>query len=260
MKRKLSKRGLQLLLMLVVYGFMTVELLRRWCPELSAVAAGTIIKRLRKSGWLESAPLDQHTHYYRLSNKSVRYLRKAHGIKVSRAATRPLKPYRKPERHAFVTFVSSAVVTRKPFRPFHDADRFPGVAGLVQSGKTDPLRQMLFYSEGPVVGLFILDRGGPRFLENNIKRRVSKLINGVAAKSVGDSFKTLINAGQFRLTIVTTSISRKTELEEEIRRDPPHFTYEILVMEAIAALLPIRIPATRRAAKSKGQERGRPST
>lgn len=157
-------------------------------------------------------------------------------------------------------YVSSRGVTRKPFRPFHDAERFPGIASHVQSGKTDPLRQMLFYSEGPVVGLLILDRGGPRFLDNNIKRRVSKLINGVAAKAVGDSFKALINAGHFRLTIVTTSVSRKTELDEEIRRDPPHFKYEILVMEAIAALLPIRIPTTRRTAKAKGTENGRPST
>ena len=43
MKRRLSKRGLQLLLMVSEYGHVTVDLLRLWFPELSAVAAGTVI-------------------------------------------------------------------------------------------------------------------------------------------------------------------------------------------------------------------------
>lgn len=258
MKRRLSKRDLDFLLRLVEMGHVTVELLRLWFPELGVVAAGTWIKRLRKSGWLESAPLDQHTHYYRLSNKAVRYLKRTHGVKVSRAMTRPLKPTRKPEKHAFLHFVSDqSHPARKPFRPFRDAVRFAGLAAHVQSGHSDPLKQMFFYCEGANVGVFMFDRGGSRFLQKNVKSKVSGLVNGTTPKVVGESFKALVAAGLFRLTIVTVSAQRKAELEEEIRFSPPPFSYEIFVMEAIAALLPTQQLNSRRTTNQKGSRRGR---
>lgn len=241
MKRKQTKRNVELLVRVAEYGHVTVELLRLWFPGLSASAAGTWIKRLRKSGWLESAPLDRHSHYYRLSNKAVRYLKQIHGVRVSRAMTRALKPYRKPDKHAFAVFLSTpGEFHRQPFRPFRDSERFPSLAAYVAAGKADPLRQLFFYSVGRSVGLFALDHGSPWFVRK-LRQRVIALITGEHPKAIGDSIQKLAAAQQFQLTIATTSASRKAELEAEIRLDPPPFTFEVLVMEEIAALLPSQI-------------------
>jgi hypothetical protein len=247
MKRRLGRRDVEFLMRIVPHGHVTLEIVRQWYPWLSQSAAGSWIKRLRKSGYLESAPLDQRRYYYRLSNKAVLFLRQRRGTRVSRAATRPLKPYRKPEKHAFLVFTSKAhEPPRIPFRPCLDQSRFDDVSAFIQSGKTDPLRQKLFYAAGAMVGYFVLDRGHPAFIKRKLKPKVFSLLRW-------GSFQRLMAEGNFRLTIVTTSESRRSELEQDIKREPPPFSYEISVLEEIAALLPTRI--LDRVPQSKAKEK-----
>jgi hypothetical protein len=145
-----------------------------------------------------------------------------------------LKPYRKPERHAFLLFTSQACEpARKPFRPGLDAARFSEIGDVVRSGKADPLRQKLFYSAGSCVGYFVLDRGHPVFIRRKLQPKVVSLLRW-------ESFQRLVAEGNFRLTIVTCSESRQQELLAEIQREPPPFPFEVIVLEEIAALLPTR--------------------
>jgi len=230
----MAKRDLEFLKRIVPHGHVTLDVLLRWFPGLSLSAGRSWIKRLRASHWLESAPLDEHRCYYRLSNKAVVFLRTKHGIRVSRAATRPLKPLRKPERHAFLLYTSHDVVPRpEPYRPAFDSERFPEIAAVVASGKADPLRQKLFYSQGTVVGYFVLDRSHPTFVSDKLLPKVQMLWKW-------EAFERLCTDGLFALTVVTTSVTRARELTAVINRDAPPFRWEVVVMEEIAALLPRR--------------------
>lgn len=234
MKRRLTRRDFELLKRIAEHGHLTVDVLRFWYPELSKTAASTWVKRLRKSGHLESASLDQRRRYYRLSHLSVMLLRRKAGVRVSRAKARPLKPLRKAEQHAFLLFTASASdLPRQVLRPCHDTVRFGDLAELVASGKTDPLRQKLFYCEGETVGYFVLDRGSRSFVTRKVKPKVFAVLKWA-------SFQQLLAAGHFRLTIVTTAASRAEELTTEMKQEAPPFPFEITVLEEIAALLPTR--------------------
>jgi len=231
-KRRLSARDVELLMRMVPHGHVTLDVVMRWHPKLSRAAVGSWIKRLRQSGYLESAPLDRYRHYYRLSEKAVAYLRHKRGVRVSRAATRPIKPYRKPEKYAFLLYCSmQGVPSREPYRPGYDSARFPEIAAYIQSGKADPLRQKLFYAAGDEVGYFVLDRGHAAFVQRKLKPKVAAVLKW-------KPFQALLSSGHFRLTIVTSSDGRKSELEREIKGEPPPFTWEVVVLEEVAAVLP----------------------
>ena len=224
-KRRLNSRDTELLVRTARYGHFTIDVVLLWYPQLSRTAAGSWTKRLRQSGYLESAPLDRHRHYYRLSERAVAYLRHKRGVRVSRAATRPLKPYRKPEKYAFLLFCSMPTQpSREPYRPGFDSSRFPEIAAYIESGKADPLRQKLFYAAGADVGFFVLDRGHPAFVERKLKPKVAAVLKW-------KPFQALLSAGHFRLTIITSSESRKRELEQDIKREPPPFHWEVVVLE-----------------------------
>jgi len=234
MSRRLGERDSRLLEEIALYGHITLETLLQRRPELSQSAVGSWLKRLRKSGYLESAPLDQRRYYYRLSHKAVMHLRKRRGVRVSRAATRPLKPYRKPERHAFLLFTSvPSEVPRKPYRPSLDVARFGEINEVIRSGKADPLRQKLFFACGESVSYFVLDRGHPAFIQRKLKPKVVSLLGW-------PSFQRLIAEGTFRLTVITCSEGRQQELLAEIQREPPPFPIDVIVLEEVAALFPTR--------------------
>lgn len=235
---RLPARDTELLKLIARFGLTTLGVVMVWFPQLSRSAAGSQIKRLRQSGYLHSAPLDRHQHYYYLTEKAVAYLRHKLGVRVSRAATRSLTPYRKPEKYAFLRFCSMpAEASRQPYRPGFDAVRFPAIATYIQSGQADPLRQKLFYAAGDTVGLFLLDRGHPAFVPRKLQPKVAAVLKW-------QPFQALLEAGQFRLTIVTTSLSRQQQLKHEIHGDPPPFPWEIVVLEDVAAVLPAPSPRT----------------
>jgi len=235
MKRiRLSKRDRELLIRIVPFGHATVEIIQRWYSWLSIAAVRSWIKRLRQAGWIVSAPLDERRNYYRLSNRAVQYLRNKWGVRVSRATTRPLKPNRKPEKHAWLLFISeNPTLGREAYRPAFDSGLFPELAAHLAEGKADPYRQRLFYRAGETIGLFVLDRGHPDFVNAKLKPQVEDLWRQ-------PSFAKVVNAGLFELTVSTSSISRKRELETVINEHPPGFHWQIVVMEEIAALLPRR--------------------
>lgn len=233
--RRLPARDVELLVRTVPHGHVTLDVVLRWYPQLSRSAVGSWIKRLRQAGYLESAPLDRHRYYYRLSERAVAYLRHKRGVRVSRAATRPIKPYRKPEKYAFLLYCAMpAVPSREPYRPGYEGPRFDDVKRFIQSGKADPFRQKLFYAAGEDVGYFILDRGHRAFVQR-------KLMPKVAAILKWPSFQALLSEGQFRLTIVTCSETRKRELEHDIKCEHPPFPWEVVVLEEITAVLPAHV-------------------
>jgi hypothetical protein len=198
------------------------------------MAVRSWIKRLRQSGWLVSAPLDERRNYYRLSNRAVKFLRECRGVRVSRAATRALKPNRKPEKHALLLFISGDPESkRQAYRPAFDAARFPDLVEHLATGKADPYRQRLFYQSDLTIGLFALDRGNPDFVQAKLKPQVEALWQQ-------SMFSQIVRDGLFELTVATCSESRKRELEAEMDRCPPGFKWRIVVMEEIAALLPRR--------------------
>lgn len=245
MKKYLIERDIEFLKWIAENGAVTLDVAHRKYPHLSRSAAGAWIKRLRQAGWLLSSPLDQHRHQYRLSEKAVSYLRNKCQFKVSRAATRPIKPYRKPERQALLEYCHPAEgPSRLVYRPSRDAELFPELVAHVALGKADPMRQKLFYREGETVGYFVLDRGHPAFIQRKLAPKVVSLLTW-------KSFERLRSVGLLRLTIVTVSVTRKEELESEIRNEPPPFAWEIVVLAEIAALLPIRVTSPRAADKEQ---------
>lgn len=234
MRVRLSRRDIEFIARIVPYGHVTLSVMQRWYPHLSQMALRSWVKRLRQSGWLISASLDERRNYYRLTNKSVKYLRQSRGIRVSRAATRPLKPNRKPEKHAWLLFISAdAEGKRQAYRPAFDSARFPDLAEHLATGKADPYRQRLFYLSELTIGLFTLDRGNPDFVQAKLKPQVEALWQQ-------STFSQIVRDGHFELTVATCSESRKRELEAEMDRCPPGFRWQIVVMEEIAALLPRR--------------------
>jgi hypothetical protein len=245
MKKSLIARDIEFLKLVVECGAITLDVAQRIHSTMTRSAVGAWIKRLRQGGWLLSSPLDQHRHQYRLSEKAVAFLRNKCQFKVSRAATRPIKPYRKPERQALLEYCHPEEgPTRRLYRPSRDVELFPDVVAHVAQGKADPLRQKLFYREGETIGYLVLDRGHTSFVRQKLPPKVVSLLSW-------KSFDRLRSAGKLRLTIITVSATRKAELEAEILSEPPPFAWEIVVLAEIAALLPMRVTPPRAAVKEK---------
>ena len=100
MRYRFSRRDKELFERMVPFGHFTIDVLMRWYPKLTVTAVRSWIKRLRQSGWIVSDPLDERRIYYRLSNRAIEYL-KQRGVRVSRAATRPLKPSSRSQNNVF---------------------------------------------------------------------------------------------------------------------------------------------------------------
>lgn len=232
---RISRRDLAWLIDIAELGGIDVETLRRRrFAAGSRAAAESWLRRACKAGWLRPGPLDGKRANYHLTVRALRWLRSAKGVRVSRAAARPQRPMTKALRYALAVYCSQvAGALRRAYRPSHDSERFPDLAAHVASGKADPLRQKLFYREGDIVGLLLLDRGQRLFIERKAKPKVLSL-------ATWDSFLRLIEAGQFRLTIVTVSVGRESELLAELASDRPEFPHEVVLLPEVARVLPTR--------------------
>src|SRR5262249_5778683 len=139
-------------------------------------AAETFLRRQSNAGWLDTSPLYGQKVYYRPSRRLVDFLRKSKLVRLSRAATRPLKPFTKLQRYAALLYCTPATgQLRTLYRPSLDAESFPDIAEHLEAGRADPLRQKLFYRDGEVVGLFAVDRGQHLFIERKVKPKVLAL-------------------------------------------------------------------------------------
>jgi hypothetical protein len=217
------------------FGGTTVELAhRRYFAGSSLSAAESWLRRGCKYGWLRAAPLDGKRSYYHLTVRAVRWLRKVKRVPLSRAAARALRPMTKAQRFAALLYCTpESGPLRHAYRPSHDAAKFPDIAAHIASGKADPLRQKLFYKDGEMIGLLLLDRGQDQFIERKAKPKVLSLAGW-------DSFLALIQAGRFRLTVVTVTESRQRQLLDELSEDAPEFPHEIVILPDLGRVLPQR--------------------
>lgn len=92
MSRRVSNRDAGMLERIAPYGHVTFEVCQQWRADLWQPAIGSWLKRLRKSGVLESAPLDQRRHYNPIKHKAVMFLRKRRGVRVTRNASTEAVP------------------------------------------------------------------------------------------------------------------------------------------------------------------------
>ena len=216
------------------FRLMTAELLqRRSFTGSNLAAAESWLKRQRSARLLTTEPLDSRRVYFHLTSTAVKRLREQRRS-VSRAAARPLKPMTKVQRYALLLYCTPQEGDlRSPYRPSQDAAAFPEIAEYIASGKADPLRNKLFYREGPTLGWLLLDRGWPRALDRKVKPKAVSL-------SRWGSLWRRMEAGTFRLTIIVLTDGRRDELLEEFERDPPEFPWEVVVIPEVARVLPRR--------------------
>jgi len=229
----LRNSAVRRLMIVAAFSHITVEALRRL--EFSGQTRSAVeswLRRMVRDGWLQSAPLDDHQAYYRLTAKAVLYLKRICKRRVSRAATRPLSPNRKFEKHALLLHCTAVDSPQRwTYRPSHDAGAFNDIASHIAQGKADPLRHKLFYREGDTVGYFVADRGQSRLIQSKIRPKMFSLFKW-------QSFQQLAETKRIRLTIVTTTESRKRELVSECEENPPPLAWEVVVIAELSSLLP----------------------
>lgn len=195
-------------------------------------AAESWLQRMCKKGYLQTAPLDRRRVYYRLTAKAVLYLKRHCNYRVSRASTRPLTPNRKFEKHALLQYCTAPKAPqRSAYQPNRDAVRFPDIAAHISAGKANPLRHKLFYLEGTLVGYLVADRGQRQLVQERIRPRMVSLFNW-------DSFKQLASENCVRLTVVTMSHTRSRELTQDIKSNPPPFSWEIVPIPELLGICP----------------------
>jgi DNA-binding MarR family transcriptional regulator len=227
----LRTSAVRLLMVVATFGLITVETLLRLTGQTRS-AAESWLRRMVRDGWLQSAPLDDHQVYYRLTAKAVLYLKRICKRRVSRAATRPLSANRKFEKYALLlhcTAVGSP--QRSAYRPSHDAAAFSDIAAHIGQGKADPLRHKLFYREGEIIGYFVADRGQSRLIQSKVRPKMFSIFSW-------NSFQQLAESNRIRLTIATTTESRKRELVSEFEENPPPIAWEVVVIPELCSLLP----------------------
>lgn len=235
MKHRPRSRDIPRLTDVGEFGLMTVDTMHaRHFADQRVAAAESFLRRQCRAGWLDVSPLYRQKVYYRLTRRSVEYLRGTEHLPLSRAVLRPLKPLTKVQRYAALLYCTPAHGTlRRLCRPSHDPERFPDLTEYIRGGAADPLRQKLFYRDGDLTGLLLVDRGQHLFLERKVKPKVLSLARW-------QSFLDLLQTGRFRLTIVSPSSTRAAELEADIRADAPEFPWEIVPLPELAQLLPRR--------------------
>lgn len=216
---------------IALFGGLSLELIhRRHFPDLQARAAESWTKRRVFAGILEAAPLDSRRVYYHLTKKGADWLRRVHGVRVSRAAARPLRPMAKAMRIAAAEYCTPPAAPRLSLiRPCQHPDRFPDLAAYVASGRADPLRQKLLYEDGTIIGFLAVDRGQEQFIRRKVQPKAHSL-------SRWTSLRTLIDQDRFRLTILTPTASRRDELVEAVNEAPPPFSWEVVTIPQLLVL------------------------
>jgi len=221
---------------IAAFGGLSADLIhRRHFRTLEPRAAESWIKRRVFSGILQSAPLDARRVYYHLTKKGLDWLKRVHGVKVSRASARPMRPMAKVLRIAAAEFCTLGdQPALSLLRPFQHPDRFPDLASYVAKGHADPLRQKLFYQKQNLIGFLAVDRGQDHFVMRKVQPKVLSL-------SRWDSLRSLMNQNQFQLTVLSPSDSRRGELTEQIQASPPPFAWEIITLPQLLDLEPRRV-------------------
>jgi hypothetical protein len=215
------------------FGHLAVDPLHRLeFAGQTRTAAESWLRRMVRDGWLQSAPLDDHQVYYRLTAKAVLYLKRICKRCVSRAATRPLSPNRKFEKHAVLLYCTAVDSPQRwAYRPSHDAKAFNDIAAHIAQGKADPLRHKLFYREGDIIGYFVADRGQSRLIQSKVRPKMFSIFRW-------SSFQQLAEAKRIRLTVVTPTENRRRELVRECEENPPPIAWEVVVIPELSSLLP----------------------
>jgi len=225
-KKKIQQKTLEVLHDAARFRLLLVETLqRRHFPKLKRSGVVSWLQRRIENDHLQSAMLYGQRTYYAVTEKAVRTL-KSRGYHVSRNATRPLGPEAKRTYLAFSLYCNPEKGKLKSlYRPAFDAELFPELSAFQANTNCDPLRRKLFYRDGDVIGYFVVDRGQREFIAKKVRPKLFDLLT----PEKYPEFRALVDADQFRLTVVTATPSRADELSEELHAPPPPFPVQIVV-------------------------------
>ena len=217
----LSKKRIKRFSAVAEDRFTTIDLAGpRLFPGATQSMVESTLQRDVRANFLTSRPLDSRM-LYQLINKATALL-KEEGLQIPRSVTKPISPKSKAERFSLLWYCTPR--DRAPFRvyvPSRHPDVFHDIAEYIAGGKTDPLRQKLFYVDGEIIGYFAPASDDPHFVAKTLLSKVRSLARW-------ESFQTLFRTKRFRLTVAANSFQRKTEIEAEINSYSPDVPFEVL--------------------------------
>lgn len=228
-----SARNTQVLLRhLARYRLTEFSVLKR-LPEfrrLSPAALHQQLRQARQAGVLESAPLHQSARYWYLTPDG------AAQAELPPECSGPLSESAKLRAYAVLRFCFGSRSQRHRLDPEELKQQFPLLArgGLPNRYYYDP-------REGGHLGLYRVDAGG----SGRWDRCVQAVRQDISSHLLNPGFRQLVQAGRFRITVLTVFHHNANRLAETLRehRDTRRIPVECL---AFPELLPLIAPVSGR--------------
>lgn len=237
---KLTERDKEIFVFTSMHGMATIDVLhRRFFVGRKASAVWSWVNRMKPEHLIAMADLDGRRKYFHLTGHTGSVFRKRFNHKIPRAANVPVRPAAKARKYAALLYCTPHQgAQRTIFFPREHPEQFPWLKKAQdRHNGSDPLRSRTFYTEQDIIGCLELDSGADNFIDS-LKPKILALTNPNGDVAEASGFLDLMEAGRFRLTIVTTSKPRARMLKQEIKDAPPNFAWEVVVIPDVATVFP----------------------
>lgn len=202
-KRLLTNRDKEILRFIERYRIGTSQLIARtiFRDPKQKKAAGRVLLRLTRSGYLRRRPLYGNQYYVVLTRRGCR------GIGVPERTPRPLTEQSLPVVLAIAHHCTRTGLSRMTDREFRE--QFPE---LWRPGLRSSAYAFRETEKGLTLCMFLVDRGGtPRRIKGKIRRVISQ-------RDSLPAFAALIAAGRFRVCVLTGLTSQRTQIRRRLGR------------------------------------------